>query len=101
MAIAKNEGLLHRIKDLLKKVNLDLEIKIQEKRLGVVEWVNIHKKYGLINSENDEFLFFINSFREYIDDNTFLKLEGKEVSFRLKKSKKYKDRDIAIDIELE
>ena len=76
-------------------------LRSQDRKLGIVDWINIPKKYGVIKSDEDSYLFFISSFVNYVDDIEFSNLQGKSVSFILIDDPKKKYKKIAGNILIE
>lgn len=100
-AISHNAKWTHKFEQLKYKLDKESIIRSQDRKLGIVDWVNIEKKYGLIKSDDVFYMFFINGFVNYIDDIEFSNLSGKEVSFTVIDNPRDKYKKIAGNILIE
>jgi len=82
-AISYNAQWTRKFEQLKYKFDKESIVRSRDRKLGIVDWVNIEKKYGLIKSDDGSYMFFIRGFVNYIDDIDFANLNGREVSFTL------------------
>ena len=100
-SMSHNIILTDKLKNLLLKVSAKSHILSQDRKFGIVDWINAPKQYGIIICDEGSYLFFKSNFRKYIKDNQFALLEGKAVSFSLVDNPKKKEKKLAVDICLE
>ena len=65
---------------------------------GIIRFFNPVRKFGLIDSNESEHIFFISGFRNRITQDEISKSIGKNVTFSLKEDEKIEKRLIAVDI---
>lgn len=68
---------------------------LANRKFGWIKFYNSTKQYGVIETGNESYIFFISSFRQRVSEK---KLDGEVVSFILVQSTKKKDEMIATDI---
>ena len=83
MTISHSSQWTNMFEKLKFKFDKESVIQSKDRKVGIVDWINIPKKYGIIKSNEDSYIFFKSGFFYYIDDIQFANLEGKEVSFAL------------------
>lgn len=71
---------------------------VVDRKYGWIKFVNVSKKYGVLNIGSETFIFFISGFRQRIPEENLSSLEGEVVSCILVPSTKKKDQMIATDI---
>lgn len=101
LTISRKKELIRKLNKLKQVVNTESLIISQDKKLGIIDWVNIPKNFGIIKSENKTYLFFLSHITSDIDDKEFLELEGREVSFYLIDNPEKKGKKLAINIHFE
>lgn len=72
-----------------------------ERFFGHIKYYNSLKRFGVIFSAGETYLFLVSHFYEYIDEKRLLELEGKEVSFTLTNNPKKEGERMATLIKLE
>lgn len=80
---------LFRSEPLLREAN---------RKFGWIKFYNSTKHYGVIEIDNESYIFFISGFRQRIADEELNRLDGKVVSFILVQSNNKKNQMIASDI---
>ena len=100
-SMSQNINLTNKLKNLLFKVSEDSRILSQDRKVGIVDWVNVPKQYGIINCDEGSYMFFRRNFVKYIKDSQFALLEGKAVSFSLINNPKKKGAKLAVDLYLD
>ncbi len=84
LSISQKKEYIQKFKKLAQYVNNLPDVPLSEKKYGYIKYFNFQRKYGIINSEGDSYIFFKQGFYQYVDDKTLIELEGKDVSFILK-----------------
>jgi len=65
---------------------------------GQIRFFNISRQFGIIDSNNNTYLFFANGFRCLLPPNTFVELEVKKVSFAPIRNPRDNSKFMATDI---
>lgn len=73
-------------------------IETQENIRGTIHFYNPRRKYGIIDSNDGSYLFFITGFCNQVTQDEILGYIGRNVMFSLKKDKQIEDRLIASNI---
>ena len=77
-----NSKFLNKFKNLEKELlEVDETIKNDLELLGLIKYYKQERKFGVIEASGKGFIFFPNSFSEYINQNDIQNLVGKSVSF--------------------
>lgn len=94
-----NSRLFDKLNYLKKEILGDnATIGIIDRKFGSVKFYNSTRFFGVIETGNETYLFFISGFRQRLSPVELNKLDGKVVSFTLIESFKIKDEMIATDI---
>jgi len=87
-----------KLKDLKKQILPDTPSD-SEKKYGRIKYFNVVRKFGIIETADQSYLFFASGFRFHVPRELLGQLDGKAASFVLIESEKKKDQMIACDIE--
>lgn len=101
LSLSQKKEYNQKFKTLAMHVNNLPDVPLSEKKYGYIKYFNFQRKYGIINSEGESYLFFKQGFYNYVDDKTLIELEGKDISFILKDDPNKKGKKIAALITFE
>lgn len=96
-ALTKDSGLIAKFEDLSEQIKC-LQ---QERKNGIIRNFNVSRRFGIIESESETYLFLLVGFRKKVDSIKLYQLAGKEVSFILRKNPRKTSELIADDIVFE
>lgn len=105
-------GLAHCKKDdeihkKLRKLNDSLNQKRDNykrnymRKYGAVRYFDIARKFGIIDNDEGQFIFFYNGVKDQLKPVEFMNLEGKLVSFLVGRNEKTGKNDVGYDIMIE
>ena len=101
MAMNRKSNYSIKLLDLKRHLDREMKKSVSDVKWGIIEYVNMFRHYGIIRSENDTYLFFLNHIDKTLDDSEIISLKGRTVSFRLIDNPKKRDEKIGTDIHLE
>ena len=101
LAINRNDNFTKKLLELKRRVEGKLNQTTLDYKYGTIEYFNIHKKYGILRSENDTYLFLINGFKRRLIDEEIEELRGKSVSFTLIQNPKDSQSKVAVNISID
>lgn len=96
-ALTKDHVLAEKFDDLIEQISNNREERLQ----GTIKMFNTFRKFGIIESDDETYLFFLPNFRERLELITIYNLAGKNVSFTLMKNPVKSNSWVADDIVLE
>lgn len=94
----KDEKFVARLKELQKEV--DSTYSEYKRHSGTINWYNKIKKFGVILTGQDSYIFFLNGFRKILSSKDLNDLEGGAVTFKLIENEKSINKKMATDIML-
>ena len=101
LAITGDPTLREKLLRLENKFNVEHGIKPTGLEIGIIQYFNTPRKYGIIKYGAETVLFFINSFDRRLSEYELLTLDEKKVSFTLTSNPQKKDSKLAVNIHLE
>jgi len=82
----------------MKLKNIQDNPESRENIRGKIRYFNLRRKYGIVDSNYGEYIFFITGFCNPIPQDEILGYEGRNITFSLSKDTLIEDRLIATNI---